>query len=44
MKIVWTKKAQRSLGEILDYIQVEFGDHARQSFSTKTEDFTRLLF
>ncbi len=40
MKIVWTKKAQRRFSEILEYIQLEFGDHARQSFRTKTEDFT----
>ena len=43
MKIVWTKKAQKRLGEILDYIQLEFGDYAKQSFTTKTKDFTRLL-
>lgn len=43
MRIVWTKKAQKRLGEILDYIQLEFGDNARQSFRTKTKDFTRLL-
>ena len=44
MRIFWTKKAQRRLREILEYIQLEFGDHARQSFRTKTEDFTLLLF
>ena len=43
MKIVWTKKAQRRLAEILEYIQLEFGDQATQSFTTKTKDFTRLL-
>ena len=43
MRIVWTKKAQRRLGEILDYIQLEFGDSARESFREKTKDFTGLL-
>jgi plasmid stabilization system protein ParE len=44
MKIVWTKKAQKRFGEILDYIQLYFGDPARQSFMTKTKDFTKLLY
>ena len=43
MKIVWTKKAQKRLGEISGYIQLEFGDYAKQAFTTKTKDFTRLL-
>jgi plasmid stabilization system protein ParE len=44
MRIVWTKKALKRFSEILDYIQLKFGDAARQSFITKTRDFTRLLF
>jgi plasmid stabilization system protein ParE len=44
MRIVWTKKARKRFGEILDYIQLKFGDTARQSFITKTKDFTRLLY
>lgn len=44
MRIVWTKKAQKRFGEILDYIQLNFGDLARQSFIIKTKDFTKLLY
>jgi plasmid stabilization system protein ParE len=44
MRIVWTKKAQKRFSEILDYVQLKFGDTARQSFITKTKDFTRLLY
>jgi plasmid stabilization system protein ParE len=44
MRIVWTKKARKRFGEILDYIDLKFGDTARQSFITKTKDFTRLLY
>lgn len=43
MRIVWTKKARNRFGEILDYVQLKFGDTARQSFITKTKDFTKLL-
>ena len=43
MKIIWTTKAQKRLSEILEYIQIEFGDHARESFRTQAKDFTRLL-
>lgn len=43
MKLIWTKKAQRRLGEILDYIEKEFGATARQSFRDKARDFTRVL-
>jgi plasmid stabilization system protein ParE len=43
MRIAWTKKAQKRMGEILDYIQLEFGDNARETFRAKTKDFTRLL-
>jgi len=35
MKLVWTKKARRRMGEILDYIEREFGNTSRQSFRTK---------
>ncbi len=44
MRIVWTKKARKRFGEILDYIQLKFGDTTRRSFITKTKDFTRLLY
>lgn len=44
MRIVWTKKARKRFGEILDYIELKFGKTARQSFITKTKDFTRLLY
>lgn len=43
MKVVWTKTAQRRLQEILDYIQQEFGDNAKQQFRSRTMDFTMLL-
>jgi len=43
MKLVWTKKARRRMGEILDYIEREFGNTSRQSFRTKAKDFTKLL-
>jgi plasmid stabilization system protein ParE len=44
MTIVWTKKARKRFSEILDYIELKFGDSARRSFITKTKDFTRLLY
>tara|TARA_R110001599_G_scaffold3619_1_gene19933 strand:- start:5156 stop:5446 length:291 start_codon:yes stop_codon:yes gene_type:complete len=44
MKIVWTKKARKRFGEILEYIELKFGSTARRSFITKTKDFTRLLY
>ena len=44
MRIVWTKKARKRFSEILDYIELKFGDSARHSFITKTKDFTRLLY
>ena len=44
MRIVWTKKARKRFGEILDYIHLKFGDTARHSFITRTKDFTRLLY
>lgn len=31
------------MGEILDYIEREFGAKARQTFREKTQDFTRIL-
>ncbi|HQQ97085.1 MAG TPA: type II toxin-antitoxin system RelE/ParE family toxin [Cyclobacteriaceae bacterium] len=43
MKLVWTERAQRRMGEILDYIEKEFGTNARQSFRLRTQDFTRIL-
>ncbi len=44
MRIVWTKKVRKTFGQILDYIQLRFGDTARQSFLTKMKDFTKLLY
>jgi plasmid stabilization system protein ParE len=44
MRIVWTKRARGRFSEILDYIKLKFGDTARQSFVTRTKDFTRLLY
>lgn len=43
MKVVWTKTARKTFYEILDYIHHRFGATARQSFITKTKDFTKLL-
>ncbi|MDP4809938.1 MAG: type II toxin-antitoxin system RelE/ParE family toxin [Saprospiraceae bacterium] len=43
MKLVWTEKAQQRIGEILEYIEREFGAKARQTFREKTQDFTRIL-
>ena len=43
MKVVWTKNARKRFDDILGYIHHKFGDTARQSFITKTKDFTRLL-
>jgi plasmid stabilization system protein ParE len=43
MKLVWTEKAQRRIGEVLEYIEREFGAKARQIFIEKTQDFTRIL-
>jgi plasmid stabilization system protein ParE len=43
MKLVWTEKARRRMGEILEYIEREFGAKARQTFREKTQDFTRIL-
>ena len=43
MKLVWTEKAQRRIGEVLEYIEREFGTKARQTFIEKTQDFTRIL-
>lgn len=43
MKLVWTEKAQQRIGEILEYIEREFGTKARQTFREKTQDFTRIL-
>ena len=38
-----TEKAQQRIGEILEYIEREFGAKARQTFREKTQDFTRIL-
>lgn len=43
MRIVWTEKARKGFSDILDYIELKFGNTARQSFTVKTKDFTRLL-
>ncbi len=43
MRIVWTKRALRRLSEILEYIEIEFGVVAKESFRSKTKDFTGLL-
>ena len=43
MKLVWTEKAQQRIGEILEYIEREFGAKARQTLREKTQDFTRIL-
>lgn len=43
MKLVWTEKAQRRIGEVLEYIEREFGTKARQTFIEKTQDFTQIL-
>jgi plasmid stabilization system protein ParE len=43
MKLVWTEKAQQKIGEVLEYIEREFGAKARQIFLEKTQDFTRIL-
>jgi len=43
MKIVWTRTARKKFNEIVEYIHHRFGETARQSFITKTKDFTTLL-
>lgn len=43
MKLTWTKKARDRFGEILNYIEDEFGDFAREHFRTRTKEFTKLL-
>jgi plasmid stabilization system protein ParE len=43
MKLFWTEKAQRRIGEVLEYIEREFGAKARQIFLEKTQDFARIL-
>ena len=43
MKLVWTEKAQQRIGEVLEYLEREFGAKARQIFLEKTQDFTRIL-
>jgi len=43
MKLVWTRKAHKRMGEILDYIQIEFGNPSRISFRERVKEFTRLL-
>lgn len=43
MKITWTRKAEKRFTEILDYIEMEFGQTSRDHFKTKTKDFTTLL-
>ena len=43
MRLVWTEKAQRRMGEILDYIEREFGSKAKQTFREKAKDFTKVL-
>lgn len=34
MRIIWTKKAEGRFVDILDYIEEEFGETARQHFKT----------
>lgn len=43
MELVWTKRAEKKFSEILNHIEDEFGSIARQSFRSKTRDFTALL-
>jgi plasmid stabilization system protein ParE len=43
MRLFWTKKARTRLAEILDYIEEEFGEAARQQFRSRTHEFTNLL-
>jgi len=43
MRLVWTKDARNRLAEIMDYIDQEFGETARQQFRSKTKEFTILL-
>lgn len=44
MKIIWTtRKSRNRFADILDYIEKDFGESARQHFRTKTKEFTILL-
>lgn len=43
MRLIWTKTARNRFGEILNYIQEQFGESARQQFRNKTKEFTILL-
>jgi plasmid stabilization system protein ParE len=43
MRVVWTKRAQKKLVGILEYIQQEFGNNAKQEFRSRVIDFTSLL-
>ncbi len=43
MKVVWTRRAEERLQEILNYIEQEFGELAKQQFRSRTMDFTLLL-
>lgn len=43
MKLIWTRKVRNRFAVILDYIEKEFGETARQHFRTKTKEFTILL-
>lgn len=43
MRLIWTKTARSRFAEILNYIEREFGESARQQFRSKTKEFTTLL-
>ena len=43
MRLIWTKTARSRFAEILNYIEEEFGESARQQFRSKTKEFTTLL-
>jgi len=43
VKIIWTRKAEGRLVDILDYIEEKFGETARLHFKIKTKEFTILL-
>ncbi len=43
MKLVWTRRAEKSFHKILNHILQKFGEPASITFSSKAKDFTKLL-
>ena len=43
LKIVWTKRADRSFDKIIEYLEVEWGNKVVRSFVKKTYDLFDIL-